>query len=154
MELMKKNKKAPFFVFADKLLKNLRIMNEVDKCQNCNKKIDKNINICPHCGSIIENKKTYEENLDYIRAYINDVSYTQNEIIHELELYIKRLVKTIGNLKLKLGYEICPICFGKGSRTIITSYPLDMFAFNPVSKTTQYCENCNGEGVIKKKGKE
>ena len=77
-------------------------------------KIDKDIRVCPYCGSILKNKKNYEENLDYIRAYINDVGDTQNQIIHELEQYIKRLVRIIKTLKLKLGYQICPRCNGEG----------------------------------------
>jgi len=111
---MEKNKKAPFYVLAEKLLENLRIINKINECQNCKKIVGKDIRICPYCGSILENKKTYEKNLDYIRSYINDVGDTQNEIIHGLEQYIKRLVRIIRTLKLKLGYEICPKCNGEG----------------------------------------
>ena len=136
---MEKNKKAPFYVLAEKLLENLRIMNEDNECQNCKKIIDKNIRVCPYCGSIIENKKIYEENLDYIRAYINDVRYTQNQIIHELEHYIKRLVRIIRTLKLKLGYEICPRCSGTGKTTLLWTVNDNM---------KQKCPKCNGEGLI------
>jgi len=111
---MEENKKAPFYVLAEKLLENLRIMNKINECQNCKKKVDKDIRVCTYCGSIMENKIIYEENLDYLRAYINDVRFTQNQIIHELEQYIKRLVRIIRTLKLKLGYEICPRCNGEG----------------------------------------
>jgi len=147
---LKIKRKAPFYTFAEKLLENLKILNEVTECPNCKNKIKEDMNICSKCGIEIQNKLTYEENLDYIRAYINDVRYTQNLIIEELKQDLGRLQEIIRDLKLKLGYEKCPMCLEQGSRTITTSYPWNMFAFNPVRKTTQYCENCNGEGVIKK----
>ncbi|MBY8991918.1 MAG: hypothetical protein KGD58_14335 [Candidatus Lokiarchaeota archaeon] len=143
-------RKPGFVIFAEKLMENLKLLNEINECPNCKSVIENMEKICPKCGTELKTK-TIEENMDYIRSYLQDVSYTQNLIIEGQTNKIEELKKIIRDLKLKLGYEICPLCSGKGSQTIMSSYPSEMFAFNPVGKTTQYCENCNGEGVIKKK---
>ncbi|MBA7553533.1 hypothetical protein ES705_46126 [subsurface metagenome] len=129
-------RKPGFVIFAEKLMENLKLLNEINECPNCRSVIENNERICPKCGTELKTK-TIEENMDYIRSYLQDVSYTQNSIIEGQANKIEELIKTIRDLKLKLGYKICPICFGEGSRTTTTSYAWDMFAFNPVGKITQ-----------------
>lgn len=102
----KKNKnirtrKAPFFVLAEKLMENLKILNEIKECPDCKTIIEENMKICPKCGNHIENKLTYEENMDYIRAYIQDKIYTQNEIIQKLSKKLSRYEKIIEENELE-----------------------------------------------------
>jgi RNA polymerase subunit RPABC4/transcription elongation factor Spt4 len=146
----KKNRKSTqrkpgFVIFAEKLMENLKFLNEINECPNCKRIIENNEKICPICGMELKTK-TIEENMEYIRGYLEDVFHSQNEKIRNLSHELKRFREIIRDLKLKLGYEICPICSGEGSQTVMTT---NVFAFNPNIKTTQYCENCNGEGVIK-----
>jgi tRNA G26 N,N-dimethylase Trm1 len=142
--------KSGFVIFAEKLMENLKTFNEIKKCPNCNSVIENNEKICPQCGTEL-NIKTIEENMEYIRGYLQDVNYTMHEIISEHVREIYKLKEVIKDLKLKLGYEICSKCLGKGSRIIKTEHSWNIFAFDPQTYTTQNCEHCNGEGVIKKK---
>ncbi|MFX1327978.1 MAG: hypothetical protein ACFE91_07520 [Promethearchaeota archaeon] len=96
----KKNKnirtrKAPFYVLAEKLMENLRILNEVKECPDCKTLIEENMKICPKCGNEFKDRLTYEENMEYIRGYIQDKIYTQNEIIHELDNKLTKYEKII-----------------------------------------------------------
>ncbi|MFW9879290.1 MAG: hypothetical protein ACFFG0_39940 [Candidatus Thorarchaeota archaeon] len=93
--------KPDFVIFAEKLMENLKILNEINECPNCKSVIENNEKICPKCGTELKTKTT-EENMDYIRSYLQDVSFTQNLIIEGQANKIKKLTKIIRDLKLKL----------------------------------------------------
>ena len=140
-----RSRKAPFYVLAEKLMENIRILNEIKVCPDCKTVIEENMKICPKCGNEIKNKLTYEENMDYIRKYLIDVRYTGSVEIHELKQEIKKLREIIGNQNLEMGKEVCFKCNGTGR--IYVKNPHRMFAFNPNYTVEQRCPNCNGTGI-------
>jgi len=93
-------RKPAFVIFAEKLMGNLKILNEINECPNCKSAIENNEKICPKCGTELKTK-TIKENMDYIRSYLQDVSYTQNETIQELVNEIKRFKKIIEENELE-----------------------------------------------------
>jgi hypothetical protein len=143
-------KKPAFANFAEKLIENLKILNEINECPHCKSTIENNEKICPKCGTELK-IKSIEENLEYIRAYLQDVNYTMHERIGQHVRENIRLKEEIKDLKLKMGYETCSKCSGEGSSVITIEHSWDMFAFNPRKITSQNCKYCNGEGIIKKK---
>jgi len=144
----KRSRKAPFYVLADKLLENIRILNEIKECPDCKTIIEEKMKICPKCGNEIKNKITYEENLDYIRAYIQDVRYTGSVEIYGLKQDLKKLKEIIRNQNILLGKPICSECGGTG--IVYGKYPYFMFPFNPDQKVEGTCPNCWGKGIIEK----
>lgn len=96
-----RSRKAPFFVLADKLLENLKEINKIKECTNCGNVIEHPTKICHKCGSEIKNKLNYEENMEYIRAYIQDKIYTQNEIIQGLSRKLSEYKKIIEENELE-----------------------------------------------------
>jgi len=142
----RKKRKAPFFVLAEKLMENLRILNKIKDCPNCKTVIEENMKICPKCGNDIKNKLTYDENMDYIRKYLIDVRYTGSVIIHEKKQEIKKLREIIRDQNLEMGKKICSECNGTG--IIYVEHPGFMFAFNPNERVERRCSNCRGKGII------
>ena len=94
-----------------KILENVAILNQYSECPNCKKEIKKNQNICEKCGHELENILTYEENLDYIRIYLQDVSYTQNLTIQGQANEIKKLTKIIRENNLEEFFPDIPELF-------------------------------------------
>lgn len=131
--------KAPFFIFADKILENVAMLNKYSECPNCKNEIKKTQIICEKCGQELGNKRTYEENLNYIRAYLHDKMYTQTEILQKLDQEIKTLKEIAKDVKLKSGYEICQKCNGTGIITVSSPLPLNI---------KHKCPKCKGERII------
>ena len=94
--------KAPFFIFAEKILENIAILNKYSECPNCKNEIKKNQIICEKCGHELGNKLTFEENMNYIRAYIQDIRYTQDEATQKkIEIYEKIIEGFLKDWKLQ-----------------------------------------------------
>jgi len=85
--------KASFLIFAEKLMENLKILNEIKACPNCKNIIESNIKICNKCGTELKEKLTFEENMNYIRAYIQDIRYAHDDTTQRLIENYKRIIR-------------------------------------------------------------
>ena len=85
--------KAAFFIFAEKILENIAILNKYSECPNCKNEIKMNLIICEKCGHELGNKLTFEENMNYIRAYIQDIRYAHDDTTQRLIENYKRIIR-------------------------------------------------------------
>lgn len=89
-----------FALFAEKLMENIKNFNEIKECPNCKSIIENKEKICPQCGTELKSK-SFEENMAFIRSYLLDMSYTQNELIQVLGMEIKRMYRIIEENRLE-----------------------------------------------------